>query len=165
MRQGQIAVIGPQRIGGDVGDDHWFCAVSGRPARTDGRTDDDAIDCVGVVYRQAGRCAVPEAVGVRIQQKDRRQRTAGQFFEEPANGIEDESGRIAPGYHLEKPFLFRQVRLASPELPRQMLLLGDIHCGANEALEDSLGESWNTNPPRMAKLAVGSQDALLDITT
>jgi len=33
------------------------------------------------------------------------QRTAGQFFDEPACALEDESARIAPGYHLEKPFL------------------------------------------------------------
>src|ERR1700682_6128343 len=48
---------------------------------------------------------MPKAVGVRLQQKDRRQRTAGQFFEEPAKRVEDESARIAPGYHLEKSFL------------------------------------------------------------
>src|ERR1700681_1287576 len=48
---------------------------------------------------------MPEAVGVRLQQKDRRQRPAGQFFEEPAKRVEDESGRITLGYHLEKPFL------------------------------------------------------------
>ena len=47
---------------------------------------------------------MPKAVG-RIQQEDRRQRATGQLFDEPAYGIKDESERIAPGYHLEKPFL------------------------------------------------------------
>src|ERR1700682_3379366 len=54
---------------------------------------------------------MPKAVGVRFQQKDRSQRTAGQFFEEPAKRVEDESGRITPGYHLEKPFLPGQQHL------------------------------------------------------
>src|ERR1700730_13146433 len=54
---------------------------------------------------------MPKAVGVRLQQKDRSQRTAGQFFEEPAKRVEDESGRITLGYHLEKPFLSSKLHL------------------------------------------------------
>ena len=70
-----------------------------------------AIDRLSVGYWQAWRCAVPKAVGARVQQKDRRQRSAGQFFDEQACALEDESARIASGYHLEKPFLPGQQHL------------------------------------------------------
>src|SRR5258708_5369704 len=53
VRQGQIAIIGPQRIRGDVRDDYWLGAVSGRPARTYGRADDDAVNCRSVGHWQA----------------------------------------------------------------------------------------------------------------
>ena len=80
----------PTAIRGDVGDDYRLGAVRGRPARTHGRSDDDAVDCLGVRDWQAGRGAVPKPVAVRLEQQDRRQRTAGQFFDEAAHGIEDE---------------------------------------------------------------------------
>src|ERR1700676_111276 len=105
MGRRQIAEIGPQRIRGDVGDDHWLCTVSGRPARTNRRADDGTIDCLSVGFWQAGRRAVPKAVGTRVQQKDRTQRTTGQFFDEQACALQDELARIPPGDHLEKPFL------------------------------------------------------------
>src|SRR5882762_2280915 len=111
VRQGQIAEIGPQRIRRDVGDDDLLCTVSGRPARSHGGADDDAIDCLSVAYWQAGRSAVPKAAAVRIQQEDRRQRTGGQFFDQAAYGLEDESASITPRYHLEKPFLSGKQRL------------------------------------------------------
>src|SRR5882724_9079584 len=81
MCQGQIAKISPQRIGVDVGDEHWLPAVRGGPARTHRWTDDQAVDCLGVVYWQAGRRAVSKLVRVRVEQKDRSQRTAGQVFD------------------------------------------------------------------------------------
>src|SRR6266403_2994247 len=66
---------------------------------------------------------------------------------------------------MTEPLSFRQVGLAALEFPCEMLLLGHIHCGANEALEDSLIETWNTNPPYISKLAVWSKDALFNIAT
>src|ERR1700682_5760907 len=51
-----------------------------------------------------------------MQQKDRRQRTAGQFFEEAAERVEDESERIAPDYHLEKAFLASKQHLGPPSV-------------------------------------------------
>src|SRR2546430_11294083 len=45
-----MAVIVPQRIGGDVRGDHWLGAVSSRSARTHGWADDDAIDRVAVSF-------------------------------------------------------------------------------------------------------------------
>src|SRR6266481_3583460 len=105
MRQGQIAVIHPQRIRGDVGDDHWLCTVSGRSTRTRGRPDDPAINCLSVGAWQAGRRPMPKTFGTWIHQKHRRQRTAGQFYDESTYRIEGESAIITPGYHLEKPVL------------------------------------------------------------
>ena len=62
-----MAVIVPQRIGGDVRGDHWLGAVSSRSARTHGWADDDAIDRVSVALWQAWRCAVPKAVAIQQQ--------------------------------------------------------------------------------------------------
>ena len=122
---GQIAVIGPQRIRGDVGDDHWLCAVSGRSTRTRARADDGAINCLSISLWQAGGCSLPKTFGIRIQQKDRSQRTAGQFFDESAHSTEDEGARITPGYHLEKSVLAGQQYL-SP------LSLGDVRRATHE---------------------------------
>ena len=125
MRQGQIAEIGPQRIRGDVGDDHGLCPVRGRATGTHRRADDDTIDCLSVGFWQARHCAVPETVGVGIKQKDRTQRTTGQFFDQQACALEDELARIAPGYHLEKPFLAGQQQLG-------LFSLGDVCCATHE---------------------------------
>src|ERR1700676_1127231 len=125
MRRRQIAEIGPQRIGGDVGGDHGLCPVSRRPARTHRRADDGAIDCLSVGFWQAGGCAVPQAVGARVKQKDRTERTTGQFFDEQACAFEDELARIAPGYHLEKAFLPGQQHLGP-------LSLGDVRRATHE---------------------------------
>ena len=48
---------------------------------------------------------------------------------------------------MTEPLSFGQVRLAAPELLRQMLLLSHIHCGADETLEDSRIETRYTDPP------------------
>src|SRR6266568_4923786 len=119
MTQRQIAVICPEWVRGDVGNDRLLCAVSGRSARTHAGADDEAVNCLRVGYWQAGRCAMPKPVGFRVQQKDRRQRTAGQFFEYSAGALQDKSAKIAPGYHLKKPFLAAQQHLGP-------LALGDL---------------------------------------
>src|SRR5207249_4482779 len=103
MCQGHIAVIGPQWVRVDVGDDHWLCTVSGRSTRTRERADGHAINCLIVGAWQARRRSMPKTVGAWIHQKDRRQRTACQFFDKSAYSIEDETARITPGYHLEEP--------------------------------------------------------------
>src|SRR5207249_7065945 len=108
MCQGHIAVIGPQWVRVDVGDDHWLCTVSGRSTRTRERADGHAINCLIVGAWQARRRSMPKTVGAWIHQKDRRQRTACQFFDKSAYSIEDETARITPGYHLEEPVLAGQ---------------------------------------------------------
>src|SRR5882762_4477718 len=119
MCQGHIAVIGPQRIRVDVGDDHGLRTVSGRSTRTRGRADGHAINCLIVGAWQAGGSSMAQTVGTRINEKDRRQRTAGQFFDESAYSIDDENARITLSYHLEKPVLAGQQDLGP-------LLLSDV---------------------------------------
>src|SRR5207302_3017356 len=113
MRQRQIAVIRPQRVRGNVADDHWLSTVSGRSTRTRGRADDHAINSLSIRTWQAGRRSMPKTVGTGVRQKDRTQRTAGQFFDESAYRIEDETARITPGYHLQKLFLPGQQHLGT----------------------------------------------------
>src|SRR5262245_2453683 len=49
---------------------------------------------------------------------------------------------------------FRQVRLTTPELLGQILMLGHVQRGADESLEAPLIEARDPNPPDMSKLAV-----------
>jgi hypothetical protein len=111
MREGELAVVGPQGVGGDVRHDHGLGPVRRRPTRTLARADGDAVDGLRVASRQAGRRAVPQVATIRIQQQDRAEDVAGPLFDEPAQSIEDEDQRITPGHHLEKPLLSGQERL------------------------------------------------------
>src|SRR5206468_4039391 len=90
MCQGHNAVIGPQWVRVDVADDHWLCTVSGRSTRTRDRADGHAINCLIVGAWQARRRSMPKTVGAWIHQKDRRQRTACQFFDKSAYSIEED---------------------------------------------------------------------------
>src|SRR6185295_13281788 len=77
VRQGQIAVIFPQRVCGNVTDNDRLFEIAGSPARTRFRADDSAGKGDNVAGWKAWRCAVPKPVAIRVQQKDRTQRTAG----------------------------------------------------------------------------------------
>ncbi len=54
VRQGQMPILGPQRVHGDVRDHHRRGAVRGGDARTPGRAHGDAVDGVDVPLRQGG---------------------------------------------------------------------------------------------------------------
>src|SRR3989442_11518429 len=75
--QGQITVFSPQRISGDVGDDDLLSEEGGPSARSRPRADGSAVKGTGVAGRKAGSRAVPKPVAIRIQQKNRTQRNAG----------------------------------------------------------------------------------------
>src|SRR5213593_4489218 len=77
MRPRQIAIIVPQRVCGDVADNDRLSKVSGSPARTCLRTDGSAVKGIGEAGRKAGSRSTPKPVAIRIQQKNRRQRTTG----------------------------------------------------------------------------------------
>ena len=68
---------------------------------------------------------MPKAAGARIQQQNRRQRAAGQFFDETTQGVENDRVGIAPGDHLEQLSLSGQQHLVP-------LALGQVHYGSNE---------------------------------
>ncbi len=84
MRQGQMTIIGPQWVDGDVRDDHRRGAVGGGDARTPGRANGDAVDGVDVTVRQAGCRAVPQVGAVRIQHQAGGQDVAGLLLDYPA---------------------------------------------------------------------------------
>lgn len=112
-----MAVVGPQRVRGDVGDDHRLFAVGGCSARTRRRSYGAAIDGIPVPWRQAGRRTVPQPLTVGIQEQNRTQAPTGHLLDQSARGIEDRGERIAPGHHFEVP-----VRLGEPGL-RQLAVL------------------------------------------
>src|ERR1700676_4985100 len=101
---------------------------------------------------------MPKAVGVRLQQKDRTQSTAGQFFEEPAKRLEDERGRITPGYHLEKPFFSGEQHLG----PLSVLDVGNRSIpfdDVSQLVAQRHGAAWEpavfTISPAHAELELG----------
>ena len=68
--QGEVAVIFPERISGDIRDNDGFRAVGGRSAGSRGRANETPVDRVDILRREAWRRAVPELPGVRIQQEN-----------------------------------------------------------------------------------------------
>src|ERR1700680_4069818 len=59
MGQGQLTKIGPQRIAGDIGDDHLRAKVSCGSAGAHRRTNLASIDGGGISLRQTGSSPVP----------------------------------------------------------------------------------------------------------
>src|SRR6266700_4131036 len=66
---------------------------------------------------------------------------------------------------MAKSLRLGQVRLPLPQLLRQLFLLGNVHCSADEALENCFVENRNANAADMPQRAVWPNDALLDIAT
>src|SRR5207244_3985015 len=95
----------PQQVCGDVADDDRLPEVGGPPARTCLRTNGSAVEGSGVTGRKAGSRAMPKTVAIRVQQKDRTQRTAGNLLHQPANPVEDRRKRFTLGDHFEQPIL------------------------------------------------------------
>src|SRR5882672_2308296 len=95
VRYGQIAILGPQWILGDIGHKYRLFAVSGRSARSRDRTDSATVDRVDIALGKARGRAVPQAIAIRIQQQNRSQRTFRQLLDKSAQGIEDHGERIA----------------------------------------------------------------------
>src|SRR5258706_16411676 len=58
VRQGQIAILVPQRVCGDVADDDRLSEVGSPPARTRPRSDGSAAKGAGVAGRKAGSRAM-----------------------------------------------------------------------------------------------------------
>ena len=105
MCQGQFAIIVPQRVCGDVADNDGLPEVGGPPARTCLWADGSAFEGTGVAGRKAGSRAVPKPAAIRVQQKNRTKRTAGNLLHQPANPVEDRRKRFTLRDHFEQPIL------------------------------------------------------------
>ena len=105
VRQGQVAIVVPQRVRSDVADDDRLFEINRSPARTGRWSDGSAAKGTDVAAREAGSRAVPKPVVMRIQQKNRTERTAGNLLHKPAYSIEDRRQRLALCNHFEKPIL------------------------------------------------------------
>src|SRR5258707_15707948 len=60
MRQRQITIIVPQRVGSGVADDDRPSEIGGSPARTRFRANGSAVKCTVVAGRKAGGRAMPK---------------------------------------------------------------------------------------------------------
>src|SRR5581483_363379 len=67
----QIAVVGPQRVGRDIRDNHRLPPVGGRATGADGRADGNAVDPPVVPGGQAGGGTVAQVYAVAVEQEDR----------------------------------------------------------------------------------------------
>ena len=65
MGQGDVAIVGPERIVGDVRNDYRLCAIGCRAARSRCRTNGQAIDCVGIGLGKTGRGSVPKTIAIQ----------------------------------------------------------------------------------------------------
>src|SRR5438105_8317377 len=68
-RSGQIAVIFPQRIGKNIGNEYWQATEHSRPARAILWSNRSAVDRFHVVIRKAGRCSVTNVVAILAEQQ------------------------------------------------------------------------------------------------
>ena len=124
--QREVAIGGPQRVGGDVLDDDLPPVVRGRSTGSGARGDDGAVDGIRVSLREARGRTVPEAVAV--EQQDRREGIRRLLLDQPAQTVQDPSQRIASSDHLEDPFLSREQRfgaLAIVDVRRDAIPLDD----------------------------------------
>ena len=126
MRPGEFAIVGPQRVGENIGDDHRLTAVGGGAARSDARPDLDAVDRLDVVRRQARRGAVAQPTPVVVQQQDGAQDAAELRLDQPRQRVEDRSERRAHRDH------FEDLRLAVAQQIGQTAV-GDVARDAGDA--------------------------------
>src|SRR4029077_3816974 len=65
-----------------------------------------------------------------------------------------------PTADVGKALRFRKVCLFPPQFLCQQLLLGDVHCGTNKSLENSLFHDGESHGANIAQLPVGSNNSL-----
>ncbi len=104
MRQGQGAIVGPQGIRRDVGDDDRLGPVGGRSTRSGARADGHSVDGLDIGARQAGRGAVAQGGAIGPHQQDRAERATAPLLGETER-VQDQSEPIAPGDHLQQQLL------------------------------------------------------------
>src|SRR6266576_551150 len=102
--QGQMAVIVPQRVRLDVGNDHRFFPVNGCSTRTGARTDQAAVNGFGVTLWKVRRCAVPKTLAIGAHQENRNQSAVRQLLAKLAHRTQDLRERTAPRYQFKNSF-------------------------------------------------------------
>ncbi len=102
--EGEVAEIGPQGVGGDVGHDDLAIEVRRRAARAHAGADGDAMDGIVVGGREAGRGPAQQAPAGVIQQQHRAERARGVGFEAPHHAVEHLGQRARPHDELERAF-------------------------------------------------------------
>ena len=111
VRQGQMTIIGPQRVHGDVRDDHRRGAVSGCDARSAVRTNGHAVGrCDGTVRQGGVRRRI--AGGVRSSSRKNEDTTSPHCLRSGGIRLQDFGGAHRLWHHLQDAFLSRQQRLA-----------------------------------------------------
>src|SRR5580704_72913 len=89
MRKREMAVVGPQRVGGNIGDDDWQASVSGSATRSDAGADLDAINNLGVFPWQRRAGTVAQGLAVGIQKQNRAQQSIMLLLDVCAQGFQD----------------------------------------------------------------------------
>ena len=101
MRCGQRAIVVPQRIGHDVGDDDGLPPIGGGPAGTRPGANAGAVDGLGVVGRKARRCAMAQVNAVLVEQENGAEYSRQLRLDEMHEFGEHLAERCARGNHLE----------------------------------------------------------------
>ncbi len=101
VRPDELAKVGPQRVGEDVGDDHRLATIGRGAARSGARPDLGPVDRLDVVGRQARRGAVAQPAPLLVEQQDGAQDAVELQFDQPRQCVEDRLERRAHGDHFE----------------------------------------------------------------
>ncbi len=101
MLEGEVPVVGPEGIDGDVLDDHRPLGVGGGAARTDRRPDGHPVDGRVVGVREARRRRAPKPRPRRVEQEDGPEHVRRLTFHHPHQRIERLGERRRTGDLLE----------------------------------------------------------------
>ncbi len=114
---GQVAEVGPERVGGDVGDHDGFTPVGGGATGSDAFTGGDAVDGLVVEVGQAGGGAVVQVSAVRVGEQDRDEYAVrGQAFDAARHAVEHFGQGRLPGDLLQQNPMLGQKPLGVSDL-------------------------------------------------
>ena len=99
--EGRFAITLPQRIGGDVGDDHLAAAVHCGAAGAGGGTHFDFTQQGPIALRQSGRSALAEGETVFLQEENGAEHLGALALDEPQQREQRVVQRFAAGEHFE----------------------------------------------------------------
>ncbi len=154
---GERAVVGPARIGRDIGDHDRLAQPRRRAARAGHRADGEAVDRPNKARGKARGGAVAQARAVLVEQKDGAFDAWELRFDQPRQAIEDVAERRVGRNHLEDPRL--AVAQAVGKLARRY-----VARNADEADDlAALAAKRNLGRGNPAHSAVGADDILLAV--